>query len=79
MKNLLGMLYLCFMFIYCCVKANQLDEHFKLLVYGLVLAIAFGSTANSLLMDTTEGHFFVYFTAVLLATSHTNHLGINRN
>jgi len=35
---------------------------------GTLLAIALGSLANSWLLDTTEGHFYVYFMALAFAS-----------
>lgn len=38
-----------------------------LLVRGVILALIAGSTANSLLMDSLEGHLYVFFTALIMA------------
>lgn len=39
---------------------------------GVLLAIMVGSLANSWLMDTTEGHFYVYFIALAFASVINN-------
>ena len=39
----------------------------RLIAQGVLLAIMVGSLANSWLLDTTEGHFYVYFMALLFA------------
>jgi O-antigen ligase len=68
--GLLGLLFFLFMFYNFWQQSNKLDVFYELAVKGLIMAIAIGSLFNSLLMDTTEGHFFAYFMVVLF--SHYN-------
>lgn len=46
----------------------QLPLLFRQIAQGTVLTIAIGSLANSWLLDTTEGHFYVYFIALAFAS-----------
>lgn len=42
-------------------------NEYKWLAQGFVVTMAIGSLANSMIMDSLEGHFFAYFSAVLFA------------
>lgn len=46
--------------------ASQLDTAQAWMTHGLVVAIAVGCLFNSLLLDNTEGHLFVFLTGVFL-------------
>jgi O-antigen ligase len=45
-----------------------LSPKMRQIAQGTLLAIAIGSLANSWLLDTTEGHFYVYFMALVFAS-----------
>ncbi len=47
--------------------SEKLGPDFSRQAQGLILAFAVGSLFNSLLLDFTEGHFYVYFTALFYA------------
>lgn len=48
-------------------ESRKLPPRLKRLAQAIVIAIAFGSTANSWLLDSTEGHFFTLFSALTFA------------
>lgn len=47
--------------------SGKLGPDFSRQAQGLIIAFAVGSLFNSLLLDFTEGHFYVYFTALFYA------------
>lgn len=47
-------------------QSYRLPEMYRYLAQAIVTAVAIGSLGNSWLMDTTEGHFFVYFVMLCL-------------
>lgn len=49
----------------------RLFPEMRYIAQGTLLAIAFGALGNSWLMDTTQGHFFVYFTVLVFAALPT--------
>ncbi len=64
--GLMGLL----MFIYLLAVQWKYAKTLKgqmVLAQGFVLTMAIGSLMNSMLLDSGEGHFFAYFTAVLFA------------
>lgn len=59
------------MFIYLLAMQWKYSRSLKseiVLAKGFVLIMAIGSLLNSMLLDSGEGHFFAYFTAVLFAS-----------
>jgi O-antigen ligase len=50
------------------LDSYQLSSCFRQIAQGTLIAIALGSLANSWLLDTTEGHFYVYFMALAFAS-----------
>jgi O-antigen ligase len=65
--GVVGLLILLMMFFLEFRLSRYLPEDLKYLARGLVVAFAIGCLANSWLLDTTEGHFFVYFSALIFA------------
>ncbi len=49
------------------VHSRHLAAHYRHAAQGLLVTMGIGSLFNSLLMDFSEGHFFVYFCALLYA------------
>lgn len=47
--------------------SRLLPQELQYIVRGVVLGIALGCLANSWLLDTTEGHFYAYFTMLTFA------------
>lgn len=66
--GIFGLVYLLLMLAYHWYKSTLLPPPYNLLTEGLVLTIVIGSLANSLLMDTTESHFYVYFLLAYFGT-----------
>jgi O-antigen ligase len=59
-----GLLLLLAMFATIFYDSKNLPLYYRRLVRAVTLAIMIGSLFNSWIMDTTEGHFFVYFVMV---------------
>ncbi len=49
------------------VHSRRLAAHYRHAAQGLLVTMGVGSLFNSMLMDFSEGHFFVYFCALLYA------------
>jgi len=66
--GLLGLLTLLFLF-YTQAKTTQKiqDKEQQYLAQGLVLLFVFGCLANSLIMDSGEGHFWAFFSALFFS------------
>ncbi len=62
--GLAGLVYLILMFSHQWWLSYRLPFALQFLSQGVMLATIIGSFANSLLMDTTEGHTYVYFIAL---------------
>lgn len=59
-----GLLVLLLMFSVILYDSRNLPLYYRRLVRAVTIAIMIGSLFNSWIMDTTEGHFFVYFVIV---------------
>ncbi|HLG28355.1 MAG TPA: O-antigen ligase family protein, partial [Paenisporosarcina sp.] len=66
--GLVGVGILLWMFIYLFRCSAILDVNSRRIVQATLLAILLGSFANSWLMDTTEGHFFVFIMVLAFAS-----------
>lgn len=64
----IGLLLLLWTFYAQWQDSKLLTPGLRQIAQGVILAIAFGSLANSWLLDTTEGHFYVYFMALAFAS-----------
>ncbi|MBN2689859.1 MAG: O-antigen ligase family protein [Gammaproteobacteria bacterium] len=65
--GLVGVAFLFFMFGWQWYKSYSLPEKWRFIAQGIIVSIMVGSLANSWLMDTTEGHLYVYFMAVIFS------------
>ncbi len=70
--GIIGLIYLMLMFIIQSYYSTKLPSPFNLASQGILVSIIVGCTANSLLMDTTEGHFYVYFITAFFANMKYN-------
>jgi O-antigen ligase len=52
---------------------------YRYLAQGLVVLIVIGSLGNSMIMDSGEGHFWAFFSALLFANSSNKRLDKNTN
>ncbi|NQY41946.1 MAG: O-antigen ligase family protein [Legionellales bacterium] len=59
--GIIGLAYLLFMFSIQLYHSRKLPFPINYACQGLLISIIVGCTANSLLMDTTEGHFYAYY------------------
>ncbi len=66
--GLIGIALLLFMFYVHWSDSRKLPQDMRWLTQAVLVAIAFGSLANSWLMDTTEGHFYTFFVALTFAS-----------
>lgn len=66
--GLIGLALLIFMFYVHWSDSRKLPQDMRWLTQAVLVAIAFGSLANSWLMDTTEGHFYTFFVALTFAS-----------
>ncbi len=66
--GLLGLILLLWVFYVQWHDSQLLASPMRQITQGLVISIAIGSLANSWLLDTTEGHFYVYFIALTFAS-----------
>lgn len=48
-------------------KYSKKIKHDKVLAQGVVLTMVIGSFMNSMLLDSGEGHFYAFFTAIIFA------------
>jgi len=64
--GVVGLLFLLGMFFFQLRLARNLPEDQRYLAQALIVGIALGCMSNSWLLDTTEGHFYIYFLALLL-------------
>lgn len=62
-----GLLFLLAIFYVTWRYSNDLPLEYKCVAQALTLVMMIGSCINSWLMDTTEGHFYVYFMALCFA------------
>lgn len=65
--GMIGMLALILLFIFQWIDSYALPRQMRFLAQALVLTIAIGSFANSWILDTVQGHFYCYFTALIFA------------
>lgn len=65
--GLVGLALLLLMFVAIWFYSFRLEPEMRHLAQGILLAIIIGSIGNSWLMDTTQGHLFVYIIAVAFA------------
>lgn len=65
--GIIGMLILLFMFYRQWRDSKYLPQDMRYLAEAVVLAVVLGGLANSWLMDSTEGHLYVYFISVAFA------------
>ena len=65
--GILGLLVLLLLFGVPIWYSRLLPQELQYIVRGAVLGIALGCLANSWLLDTTEGHFYAYFTMLAFA------------
>ncbi len=66
--GVIGLLLLGLLFLVQLKDSFLLPPVMRQLAQGVIIAIALGCLANSWLMDTTESHFYVYFTALAFAS-----------
>jgi O-antigen ligase len=68
--GLLGLLLLLYLFYTQLISSKKInDNETKYLSQGLVLLIVIGCLGNSLIMDSGEGHFWAFFSAVLFSNA----------
>jgi len=70
--GLLGITFFVYLLYLLWYTARRLAPFQAWMAQGLVLTIVVGSSVNSLLLDTTEGHLFAYLTAVFYAGLNTS-------
>ncbi len=63
-----GLALLLWLFLVQWKDSYLLSRQMRHIAQGTLLAIALGSLANSWLLDTTEGHFYIYFMALAFAS-----------
>jgi len=66
--GLVGLLLLLCLFYVQWRDSRLLPRDMQCFVQAIIVAIAVGCFANSWLMDTTEGHFYIYFMALAFAS-----------
>jgi len=65
--GVIGLLFLLFIFYSQLRLSRYLPNQLGWIAQAVVITIMIGSLVNSLLMDSTEGHFYVYFIALTFA------------
>lgn len=75
--GVVGLGALLYLFIVQWQEAGKLERNLASLAQGLVLTMATGCLANSWLLDSHEGHFFAYFSALLFAAPNRAKAGVD--
>jgi O-antigen ligase len=66
--GILGLLLLIFMMYKQASSANKIeDREYKYIAQGLVVLIIIGCMGNSMILDSREGHFWAFFSALLFS------------
>jgi O-antigen ligase len=69
--GLVGVLLLLYLFYTQFISSKKISNNeVKYLSQGLVLLIVIGCLGNSLIMDSGEGHFWAFFSAVLFSNAN---------
>ena len=64
----IGLVFLLYLFYKQASSADRIqDREYKYIAQGLVILIIIGCMGNSMILDSREGHFWAFFSALLFS------------